>query len=69
LFRLDGFVSGTALGIQELKQLPKYFRVGGIPQECALTTNEDKVFASEFFKVMRQGGIWNIQFFLNLSDD
>jgi hypothetical protein len=31
--------------------------------------NVDEVFRFELVEMMRQGGVWNIQLFLNLTDD
>jgi hypothetical protein len=38
-------------------------------QECALPLHLDEAFSLEFVEVVRQSGIRDVQFFLNLADD
>jgi hypothetical protein len=38
-------------------------------QESALAPHVHEIFRLEFVQMVRQGGIWNIQLLLNLSDD
>jgi hypothetical protein len=69
LFELDGLISSTALRVQELKKFLKCVRVGGVSEECALTLHTHEILAFEFLKVVRQSGIGNVEFDLDLSDD
>ena len=60
LFWLDGLVSSAALRVQELKQLLKCVRVGGVSEERAFALNANQVLGFEFFQVVGQGGIGNL---------
>src|SRR5579862_792082 len=66
VLRFDSFVSGAAFGIEELQKLLQRFGVGRVAQEGAFALYSDKVLALELFEMVGQGGIWNVEFVLNL---
>jgi hypothetical protein len=68
LLWLDCFVSSAALRIQELEQFLKCFGVRGVVKESAFPANTHEVFRPKFVEMVREGGIWNVQLLLNLSD-
>src|SRR5260370_33264989 len=49
LLRLDGFISGAALGVQKAQQLLERVEVGRIPQERAFPADGHALFILEFF--------------------
>lgn len=69
LLRSDSLVSCATLRVEELEQVLKGIGVCGVVQESTLTLHAYEVFCLELVEMVRQSGIWNFQFFLNLTDD
>jgi hypothetical protein len=69
LLRLDCLVARAALCVQELEQFLKCFCVRGVVQECALPLYVHEVFRLKLVEMVREGRVWNVQCFLNLTDD
>lgn len=65
----ESFVSGTALGIKELQKVLECFGIRGVAKEGTLTTNLDEPLVPQFVQMVRQSGVRDVQFFLDLSDD
>jgi hypothetical protein len=65
--RLEGIVSGTALGIKELQQLLQGLRICGVTQERALPAYKHQAFVLELVEVVGKRRVGNVQFFLDLA--
>ena len=66
---LQRFVSRAAFGIQKLQNFLERFGVGRVAQERAFALHADQVFIFQLVEVMRERGIRDIQFSLNVADD
>jgi hypothetical protein len=69
LLRLESLVARAAFRIKELKKFLKSVRVRGVVQESTLALYVYEVFRLELVEMVGQSGIWNFQFFLNLTND
>src|SRR5713226_7392589 len=66
--RLDGFISGAALGVKKAQQLFECVGVGRIPQERSFPADAHQVLVLEFFKVVGQRGTRNLKLAPNLRN-
>jgi hypothetical protein len=69
LLRLHSFVASATFGIQKLEKFLKRVGVCGIAEKGAFSLNMYQVLPFELVEMMREGGVWNLQLFLNLADD
>jgi hypothetical protein len=69
LLGLHGFVASATFGIQKLEKFLQRVGVCGIAEKSAFSLNMHQVLRFELVKMMREGGVWNLQLFLNLADD
>jgi len=69
LCRLDGFISGATLGVEEPEQFLQNGRVGGVAEKRALPLYFNQFFVLELFQVVRQRGRRNLEFALDLTDN
>src|SRR4029077_16038995 len=68
LFWFDRFVARAALGIEELQQLLQSIGIGGAAQKRSLPLYFDQAFGFQFFQMVREGRIRNLQLSLNFAD-
>src|SRR5271168_747498 len=67
--RLEGFVPGATLGVEELHEFLKRFGIGGVAQEGAFAADVYEVFVFQFFEMMGKRGVGNFQLGLDIGDD
>src|SRR5258708_35300270 len=68
LLRLDGFISGAALGVKKAQQLFECVGVGRIPQERSFPADGHEFFVLEFFQMVGQRGTGNFKLAPNLAN-
>ena len=62
-------VARAAFGIEEAEKILEGVGVGAIPEEGAFATHGDEVFVSELVEVVRERGIGDVDFGLDVADD
>src|ERR1700688_2008878 len=69
ILRRDHPVPGAAFGVQKAEKILERVRIRAIPEERSLSADIDETLVFQLVEVVRQGGIGNFEFRLNVSND
>src|SRR6516162_5006556 len=67
--RVNGAAARAALGVKELEQFLKSRGVRGVAKKRAFAFDKHQIFGLQLFEMMGEGGVRNVEFGLNISDN
>ena len=62
-------VARAAFGVEEAEEILECANIGAIPEVGSFATHGDEVFVFELVEVVRERGIGDVDFGLNIADD
>jgi len=62
-------IARAAFGVEEAEEILEGVNIGAIPEVGSFATHGDEVFVFELVEVVRERGIGDVDFGLNIADD